>query len=221
MSSLTYTKKCIVEHSTVEGLIAHHGHVEYKNWYINQVDNNLVDSTRLNLVDPYNFFLPFKYTSSTTVELLCVNQSQAEELMAIIIMISEQLNHPLTATTILDFSDTIESFEQDFSKVVVIEYDTVEAAGTTFNETQSNSLSWYHNEIVNYQADPTKTMVPYDYVSPTVCLVLVKDLQQAERFVEFEQKLAEEFNHSVTCTISDYSDNRIDFVESNLSPYEF
>ena len=213
MSSVTYTKKCIVEFSTVEGLIAHSNHFEYANWYKDQVDNNLAD--------PKNSFLPFKCISPTINEVLCVNQSQAEDLIATIIKIGEQLNHPLTATTILDFSDTIQSFKQDFSKVVVISYNTVEDARTIFYETGSNSASWYHNEIVNYQADPNRTIVPYDYVSPTVCLILAKDLEQAERFVQFEQQLAEEFNHSVTCTISDYSDIQTDFAEPHLFPDEF
>jgi len=213
MSSVTYTKKCIVEFSTVEGLIAHFNHGEYVNWYNDQVDNNLAD--------PKNSFLLFKCTSPTTSELLCVNQSQAEELIAMMIRIGEQLNHPLVATTILDFSDTIQSFKQDFSKVVAVEFSTVEEAQSFFYATESKSYSWYHNEIANYQADPIRTWVQYDYVSPTIILVLVKDLQQAERFVEFEQQLAEEFNYSITCTISDYSDTQTDFVDATLSPYEF
>ena len=213
MSSLTYTKRCIVEFSTSEGLIAHLNHVAYADWYNNQVNNNLVD--------PNNSFLPFKSTSATTNEVLCVNQLQAEELMAMIIKIDEQLNHPLTATTILDFSDTIQNFKQDFSKVVVIEYNTVEAAQTLFDAAESDYLSWYHSEILNYQADPSKTMLPYDYISPTVFLVQTKDLEQAERFIQFEQQLAEKFNHSVTCTISGDSDIQTDFVGANLSPHIF
>jgi len=213
MSSLTYTKRCIVEFSTVEGLLAHSNHVGYIDWFKNQVSNNLAD--------PTDSFLPFKSTSATTNEVLCVNQSQAEELMVMMINISEQLNHPLTATTVLDFSDTIQSFKQDFSKVVAVAYNTVEDAQTIFYETDSNSYSWYHDEILNYQADSSRTMVPYNYVSPTVCLVLTKDLEQAERFVQFEQQLAEEFNHTVTCNISDYSDTQTDFIDANLSPHEF
>ena len=213
MSSLTYTKKCIVEFSTVEGLLAHSNHVEYTDWFKNQVDNNLAD--------PTDSFLPFKSTSTTTNEVLCVNQSQAEELMAKMIEIGVQLDHPLTATTILDFSDTIQSFQQDFSKVVAVDFGTVEEASSFFYATESKSLAWYHNEIVNYQADPTRTWVQYDYVSPTVILVKVKDLEQAERFVEFEQQLAEEFNYTLTCTISDYSDTQTDFVDATLFPDEF
>jgi len=212
MSSLTYTKRCIVEFSTVEGLLAHSNHVEYIDWFKNQVSNNLAD--------PADSFLPFKSISTTINEVLCVNQSQAEELMATMIKIGEQLDHPLTATTILDFSDTVQSFKQDFSKVVAVDFGTVEEARSFFYATESKSVAWYNNEIVNYQADPTRTWVQYDYVSPTVCLVHVKDLGQAERFVEFEQQLAEEFNYSVTCTISDYSDKQTNFVDATLSPYE-
>ena len=213
MSSLTYTKKCIVEFSTSEGLLAHLDHLAYADWYNDQVNNDFAD--------PNYSFLPYKSISTTTNEVLCVNQSQAEELMAMIIKIGAQLDHPLTATTILDFSDTIQSFKQDFSKVVAVAYSTVDDARTIFYETDSNSYSWYQDEIVNYQADPSRTMVPYNYVSPTVCVVLTKDLQQAERFVQFEQQLAKEFNHTVTCNISDYSDTQTDFVDANLSPHEF
>ena len=215
MSSLTYTKRCIVEFSTVEGLLAHSNHVEYIDWFKNQVSNNLAD--------PTDSFLPFKSTSTTINEMLCVNQSQAEELMAKMIETGVQLDHPLIATTILDFSDTVQSFKQDFSKVVAVDYHTVEEARTFFYATEilSKSFSWYHNEIVNYQADPSRSMLQYGYVSPTVCLHLVKDLEQAERFVEFEQQLAEEFNYSVTCNISDYSDTQTDFFELDFNPDGF
>jgi hypothetical protein len=213
MSSLHYTKRYIFEFSTVEGLIAHFRHDDYGDWYNDQIINNLGD--------PENSFLPFKYTGSTTGEVLCVNQSQAEELMALMIKISENLNHSLIATTILDFSDTVQSFKPAFSKVVAVDFGTVEEARTFFFATESKSLAWYHNEIVNYQADPSRTWVQYDYVSPTVILVLVKDLQQAERFVEFEQQLAKEFNYSITCNISDYSDTQTDFQGANLFPHEF
>jgi len=213
MSSLTYTKRCIVEFSTVEGLLAHSNHVEYIDWFKNQVSNNLAD--------PTDSFLPFKSTSTTINEMLCVNQSQAEELMAKMIETGVQLDHPLIATTILDFSDTVQSFKQDFSKVVAVDFGTVEEARSFFYATESKSLAWYNNEIVNYQADPTRNWVQHNYVSPTVILVHVKDLEQAERFVEFEQQLAEEFNYTVTCNISDYSDTRTDFVDVNLYPHEF
>jgi hypothetical protein len=213
MSLLTYTKKCIVEFSTVEGLIAHSNHVGYGDWHNDQIASNLGDAN--------NSFLPFKCTGPTTSEILCVNQSQAEELIAMMVNVGEQLNHPLTASTILDFSDTIQSFKQDLSKVVAIDYHTLEDAGKFFYETEPKSLAWYYDEIVNYQADPNRTWVQYGYISPTVCLVRVKDIQQAERFVAFEQQLAEEFNYTVACTISDYSSTQIDFNELNLFPNEF
>ena len=210
MSSLTYTKKCIVKHSSIEGLRAHSNHIEYGNWYNNQVDN---------LVDPAHAWLPFKYTGETTGEVLCVNQAQAEEFATLITNHGEQIGYPV-ATSIIDFSDTIQSFKPDFFKVVAVDYHTVEEARTFFYTTEmlSKSFSWYYNEIVNYQADPSRVMLQHGYVSPTVCLHLAKDLQQAERFVEFEQQLAEEFNYSVTCNISDYSDTQTDFFELDLNP---
>ena len=105
MASLTYTKRCIVEFLSPEGLTAHDNNVEYQYWYYEQIDNNLGE--------PTHSWLPFKYISPTMGEVLCVNQSQAEELVAISNRISEELNHPITSITILDFSDTIESFGPD------------------------------------------------------------------------------------------------------------
>lgn len=105
MSFLTYTKRCIIEFASPDGLATHDNNVEYVDWYTEQINNDLGVYEQV--------FAPFKYIGPTTAEVLCVNQSQAEDLVATIVRHGEELGEPITATTILDFSGTIESFDPD------------------------------------------------------------------------------------------------------------
>lgn len=217
MSSLTYTKKCIFEFSTKEGLIAHAEQYQYSNFYDNQIFNGIGDPDRV--------FLPFRYTSPTTSEVLCVNQSQAEDLITMSTELGDTIGHPIVANAIVDFNDSIEKFDNyidsQSAKVVVIDFHTVENAKTGYWRNQQQYLAWFRNEIANTQTVSGTGLLPYNYVSPTVCLGLAKDIEQAERWIEFEQQQAKELGYTITCNIIDYSDERTDFKDAVLYPREF
>ena len=82
-----------MDNHTPEGRMAHEAQFEvYQDWYFNQVDNGLADST----VD----FNPYEWVSDTVCEILVVDQSQADSYISMAYALADRIQYPLSSTVV-------------------------------------------------------------------------------------------------------------------------
>ena len=103
----------------------------------------------------------------------------------------------------------------EYSKKIIVDYYNKESAKSHYYDTMDQWIVWYHEELENNRADAQRIFFPYVYTSPTVAEVLIKDHDQAERFIAHHQTLVEEIGHPVSCVVVDYYSDSDDFVEQD------
>ena len=97
MSEFIHTKKIIMDNSTPEGASAHLDNSDvYIDWYLDQVDAGLADSTRQ--------FCIHEWTYASVCEILVTDQAQADSYIAMAYALADKIGHPLSAT-VVDYAE--------------------------------------------------------------------------------------------------------------------
>lgn len=97
MSTWNYTKQISIIHPSEDSVIAHENNTDWTDWFYNQVEAGLADSTLR--------FLPHAMASALEVHILCTNQAQVDSLLAVQKQVDQNVGFDVQ-TTVSDVAYT-------------------------------------------------------------------------------------------------------------------
>jgi|688.fasta_scaffold1779327_1 hypothetical protein len=91
------------------------------------------------------------------------------------------------------------------TKKIIMDNNTPEGANAHTNNGEVY-LDWYFDQVDAGLADSTKQFCVYEWISDSVCEILVTDQAQADSFIAMAYALADKIGYPLSATVVDYAE---------------